>query len=163
MLNTVTTICTMTAVLLAVGCYRGTEYATHIQPDIPADIAGSAQAAVADWEANVPVKLHLDIAACNIVHSPATICIHSVQSIPPIPWEPGHLTGYTIVTEILLATPDLLKEPADARQRVIAHELGHAMGLQHDVAGTLMYPYSDLGSKTVTAQDAKQWHKLHDK
>jgi hypothetical protein len=89
------------------------------------------------------------------------ICLHPVQSVPPVPWQPGHLVGYTVYSEIWLATPDLQAYDAAHRQRVIAHELGHAMGLQHTGPGTLMYPAANGGAMTVQPTDAAQWRTVH--
>jgi hypothetical protein len=40
------------------------------------------------------------------------------------------------------------------------HEFGHAMGLEHTGAGTLMFAAEPGAAKTVTAADAAQWRGL---
>lgn len=146
------------------GCYRGSTYETSVPPapGFPVELQQAAQAAVLDWERNVPVALVPKIQPCpGEPRALNSLCIVPVTSIPSVPWEPGELAGYTLGNEMWIAVPLLEADDAAHRQRLIAHELGHAMGLQHDVAGTLMYPYSDLGSLVVTAKDVAQWHEVH--
>jgi Matrixin len=49
---------------------------------------------------------------------------------------------------------------AQKLQTVAAHELGHAMGLVHTAAGSLMYFDADLAPMLPTAADLAQWQSL---
>jgi predicted Zn-dependent protease len=41
------------------------------------------------------------------------------------------------------------------------HELGHAFGLVHTGAGTVMAPYVEIAAPDVTAADVRQFLKVH--
>jgi hypothetical protein len=148
--------------LLATGCYTGALYQTHLGPGMTLDLRVVATKAALDWEQHTRVKLDVHTDNCpTLVRSSASICVFPVDSIPSVPWEPGELTGYTLLNNVWIATPKLEGETEAYQQRLIAHELGHAMGLSHDVEGTLMYPYRDKGSLTVTPRDVAQWEAKH--
>lgn len=139
-----------------VGCF-GSDYVARPDPGFSAATLAAAHAAAADWMANVPVKITFADGVCPDQRQLGMICMHPVASIPPNPFEPGVLTGYTVFTEMWLVESTLVKQSPALAQRLIAHEMGHAMGLLHHGPGTLMYPYSDQGSLTVTPDDVEQW------
>lgn len=91
------------------------------------------------------------------------------SSFPEIIWRDrsggatlGIYLGRAPLRTILLVG-DRLDE--DTYKPTILHELGHSLGLEHtefkDI-GTLMYPFIDLGSDTITKKDLEQFCKLHD-
>jgi hypothetical protein len=144
------------------GCF-GADYVVHPDPGFPAVLTTAAQAAAADWMSKVPVVITFSPLPCPDIREGGMICMHSVKSIPSDPFEPGTLSGFTIFTEMWLATPLLLANPPQYQQRLIAHEMGHAMGLLHTAAGSLMYPYSDGGALTVQQVDINQWYAVRHK
>jgi hypothetical protein len=143
---------------MTVGC-TANAYHTRVPSTFSPALQAAAFAAAKDWEANVPVTLDVQVAPCGDVAT--QVCLVGVGAIPALPWEPGNLTGLTINRTILLDTASLGGDTPAARQRLIAHEMGHAMGLLHTCGNTIMYPYSDGGALTVTATDAAQWKYVH--
>jgi hypothetical protein len=149
----------LAALALLIGCF-GADYVARPDPGFSVTTLAAARAAAADWMANVPVKITFADGPCPEQRRLGMICMHPVDSIPPNPLEPGVMTGYTVFTEMWLVEPALVKQTPAMAQRLIAHEMGHAMGLLHTGPGTLMYPYSDLGSLTVTPTDIAQWRAV---
>lgn len=145
--------------LLFAGCV-GSAYVVHPDPGFTPTVLDAAHAAAADWESRVPVRITFADGPCPAERKDGMICLHPIESIPMLPWEPGTLVGLTVYTEVWLAEPILERDSFPLVQRVIAHEMGHSMGLQHTGPGTLMYPYGDKGSLTVTDADVKQWKLL---
>ncbi len=148
--------------LALVGCI-GSDY--RVQPD--AGFSGgtmvAAHAAAADWMANVPVKITFADAPCPPQHTGGMVCMHPVAALPSLgAVEPGQLAGLTIFTDIWLVEPSLAELPEARVQRLIAHEMGHAMGLldAFDKPGTLMYPYGDKGALMVQPADVAQWYAV---
>jgi hypothetical protein len=145
--------------LLLAGCVRDA-YVIHPDPGVAPSVLDAAQAAVEAWTAHVPVTIRLDGAPCGVVPAAGDVCLHPIAAIPSLPWEPGTLAGVTAFNEIWIAEPLLERASPAQRQRLIAHELGHAMGLLHTGPGTLMYPYASGGAMTVTPADVAQWYAV---
>lgn len=59
---------------------------------------------------------------------------------------------------------DRIEDP-DEYQAVVMHEVGHALGLEHQTGiegmDTLMYPSVNIGSYTITKKDLKQFCSLY--
>jgi hypothetical protein len=145
--------------LSLVGCF-GSDYQAHFDPGFTPTVESAARAAAADWMAHVPVTIAFRDGVCPSPRTRGLICMHPVNAIPAVPWEPGTLAGYTIVTEMWLATPLLAKDSLAGVQRLIAHEMGHSMGLQHSAGKTLMNPNGATGSLVVTPADVAQWRTV---
>jgi hypothetical protein len=145
------------AALALIGCF-GSDYTTHLDTGFAPSVLAATKAAAADWEANVPVKITVADGACPPgAHANGLICMHPVALLPSLPWEPGITLGFTILTDMWIAETLAEKMSPALLQRLIAHEMGHAMGLEHTGPGTLMDPYSDEGALTVQPADAQQW------
>jgi len=156
----------LTGLVGLAACF-GSDYQVHPDPGVAPSVMAAARAAAADWmsaaaRAHVPLTITVEADACPATRALGLICIHPVASIASVPWEPGILVGYTSFHEMWLAEPALESSSPAEVQRVIAHEMGHAMGLVHPAKpdGSLMWPYPEGGSLTVTPADIAQWQAV---
>lgn len=129
------------------------------------------EAAAAEWVGAIPVALTLDAAPCDKVVL-GEICIvrqddETFNERAPVVPAPRHVLAYTDTAA------DFMKRPIDGAviyvnehlidsrfQKVVAHELGHAMGLHHTGPGTLMAPDIDEAAAVPTCTDLLQWTSL---
>jgi hypothetical protein len=162
----------------------GNKYTVEIDPAFSAEEAEAVLDAVADWESHIPeLVLVLKLEYCSGVHD-GLICVHPADQRGIIShggspgkigvtdqmlgWNDiGHIDGgdcYLDVEGIVnqdLVTRWHLRTPRGAIHQTAVHEMGHAMGLVHDLRfWTIMNAWFDLESAMVTDLDAKQWRSL---
>ncbi len=149
-----------TFVLLTLaGCF-GSSYTVRPDVGVASSVQSAARAGAADWEANTAAKITFSDVPCDGHRTGGMVCIHPVNGLPPLPWEPGVLLGVTVLTDMWLDEPKLEGMPVEKAQWALAHELGHAMGLLHTGPGTLMYPYYEGAAHVVTPADVEQWKAM---
>lgn len=155
----------------ACGCHPalGDRYTVEIDPTFTAAQQEAVLAALEDWSANVPVKFSPVVTACSHGRD-GSLCIHNSthadivanHGAGPTTWGVtfGSSSGEDVDgAETWIAT-DVI--PAADFQGVLAHEIGHGMGLEHETGATseLMAPGLSGWSRTVTANDAAQWYRV---
>jgi predicted Zn-dependent protease len=141
---------------------RTLEYSAVIDPAFTTDQMAEITAAVDDWRAAVPeLRVTSSIAACDSP-SPQQVCVHPVHA-PPDPADDvvgtTHL-GSRDSASVLIYVDRILATGMDVHAlttRTAAHELGHAMGLHHSNAGTLMAAYVPEQAQSVTNADVDQF------
>jgi hypothetical protein len=151
----------------------GSEYTLYIDPGFSLSQQDVIVTVAADWEEHVPVHFFPVVAKCSGVND-GIICVHAatreqIKKVNPAASNytryingAGHRgdTGGWFGRDggecfIDAGQPDIYFQPS------VAHELGHAMGLEHQPdKGTVMYPGLDGISAWVTTEDAEQWRAI---
>lgn len=151
----------------------GNTYLVQVDPAFTQDEQASISAALDSWEAAVPAHFSMVIASCSGVHG-GTICIHASDSATIAANQSqvdGIGVGLTIRKsswghtidggEVFIDVPTIEGDGYGADfQRIIAHEVGHAMQLEHNAPNNLMAPMATEDAPTPTCTDAAQWYAL---
>jgi hypothetical protein len=149
----------------------GDSYVVEADPAFTADEQAGISAALDSWEAAVPVHFHMEIASCSGIHG-GIVCIHAAdratvaakQSQPD-----GTGVGLTLREktwghvvdggEVFIDLPTVEESYAADFQRIVAHEVGHAMQLEHDAPRNLMAAMATEDAPTPTCTDAAEWYE----
>jgi hypothetical protein len=147
----------------------GDSYVVQVDPRFTQDEQATIVAALGSWEAAVPVHFVAEIEPCSGVHG-GTICVHASDSatIAAMQSEPdGTGVGLTHREkswghavdggEVYIDVATVEEYYAADFQRIAAHEIGHAMQLDHNAPGNLMAAWATEDAPTPTCADDAQW------
>lgn len=147
---------------LLAGCTPApaSSYRVQLSPAFTADQQESILAAVDDWRAVVPVHFDVAVSACS-GDDDCRICVAPSYETQGEPlgrterrwWLSGESATSTLFVACIAETTTTLEEAA-------AHELGHAMALEHTGPGTLMCADGTCMAPKPVAEDVSQWWGL---
>jgi hypothetical protein len=150
----------------------GDSYAVYVDPRFGTDAQGTVLRALDAWEAAVPVHFTVLIGSCSGIHE-GEICTHAStrSEIASRQTQPdGTGLGLTLREttwghvvdggEVFIDLPTVEQDYADDFQRVVGHEIGHAMQLEHDAPGNLMSAIATEDAPTPTCADAAEWYAV---
>jgi hypothetical protein len=168
------------AVALALGCALlsggcggiGDSYVVFVDPAFSNDEQTKVVAALDSWRAAVPVHFSVQVARCSGIHD-ATICTHASthQEIATRQaTADGIGLGLTLREttwshvvdggEVFIDVPTVEAWYAADFQRIVAHEVGHAMQLDHDAPGNLMGAMATGDAPSPTCADDSEWYAV---
>jgi hypothetical protein len=149
----------------------GDSYVVQVDPRFTQSEQATIVAALDSWEAAVPVHFVAAIEACSGIHGGA-ICVHASDSatIAAKQSQPdGTGVGLTLREktwghvvdggEIFIDVATIEESYAADFQRIAAHEIGHAMQLDHNAPGNLMAAMATEDAPTPTCADAAPWYE----
>jgi hypothetical protein len=153
---------------LAAGCalQPAATYQVYIDPMFSDYEQGVIRESLQDWtdKSEGIVTFNVSIAKSWGEPTPHTIWIQnrSKSDMPGLAGEchqsPGQDDGF-----VYLPMDKYEGHPTEMAWfgQTVRHEVGHALGLPHDVAGTIMAPSHGTASMTVTCTDVANLAKLH--
>ncbi len=158
--------------LLVDGCGGlGDSYLVQVDPRFTQDQQASIVDALDSWEAAVPVHFTVESEPCSGIHG-GMICVHASDSatIAAKQSQPdGTGVGLTLREkswghvvdggETFIDVATVEENYAADFQRIAAHEIGHAMQLDHNAPGNLMAAMATEDAPTPTCADAGQWYE----
>ena len=147
-------------------------YRVFVDPSFPPNIVPIIQEAVDDWQASLHSLAEFKVAvehfdcAVDCSEGERVICIHMVQHGETRNGEAGDTSyhGQPERSLVRISTDNFAPDVANWREctRITTtHELGHAMGLRHDRAGTIMALKGTYVAKRITESDVRQFLQVH--
>lgn len=143
-----------------------------VNPRFSPDEQAELMAALDSWEAAVPVHFRAEIGPCSGIHG-GMICTHASNQAEIAAQQSvtdGIGVGLTLRErtwghvvdggEVFIDVPTIEASYAADFQRIVAHEIGHAMQLEHNAPGDLMCALATDDAPAPTCADDAQWYEL---
>jgi hypothetical protein len=150
----------------------GDSYVVHVDPRFSAEQQAAVVAALDSWEAAVPVHFSVEIGPCSGV-SDGMICTHAsnrTEMAAKQSASDGIGVGLTLRErtwthlvdggEVFIDVPTIESDYSAYFQRIVAHEVGHAMQLEHDAPHDLMGAMATDDAPAPTCTDDAEWYEV---
>lgn len=160
----------LAVVFFIAGCAGrpGDTYDVVVDTSAGLTLADDIVMAAGMWESIVPVHLAVSLSD-HCEAAGGRICVHAAShdfllntlhapkddwaKTLPLHGPTGREDGADVYVDVASIWPSRLHV-------LVAHELGHAMGLSHTGEGTVMCPMNWCMANGPTAADAQQWHDV---
>lgn len=142
------------------GLAKPDAYTIEIDPALDAGQRAAVVDAIGGWVAAAPeLRASIVFTSCTTIAdsaeavSDSTICVRA-GSVADVSRCAGiHRTGCTHAHDVAILTDFFTAG-------IVGHELGHALGLVHTEAGTLMFPDDIAAGARPTVEDVAQYEAL---
>ena len=174
-LHTIVLVSSLLSPCVACAPKPGDHYTVYLDPAFSAEEDTQLTLSVEDWHAMIPaLSLDVVIATCSGIHD-KEICVHrretaassAEEGVTLTCWGKsgskgdtsgwGGIDGGEIWLDMTSINSSAYSHPFSLRT-TFSHEMGHAMGLEHNSEGTVMFPDINGASITPTCEDVFKWY-----
>lgn len=149
-------------------------YNVYIDPSFPPPVISIIKNVSNDWEESLHhiISFDIEITLADCKQKSNSICWQ--PALPDtVSYNAGITTSYSLsksasiklstdnYSSIFIENYDSWSNWEEITRITATHELGHALGLEHDQIGTIMYKSGSGAATHITAKDIEQYINVH--